>query len=207
MRGFVQAGLDLRTDLREMSRQRYVCLPQTLPMDGEFALDSVGDIHIESIRQWRNAQMDVLRQEAPITQVAQQRYFETRIWPTLETPQPDNVLLVLLHQGRAIGYGGLVHIAWAHRRAEVSFLLAPELTLEEDTYARYFSCYLGLIKRLAFESLGMRRLFTETYAGRVHHMGVLESAGFRVEGRLREHVLIAGVPVDSVFHGILRNEG
>jgi RimJ/RimL family protein N-acetyltransferase len=186
--------------------RQYACLPEALGTDGEYSLVTVQDAHIESIRQWRNAQMDVLRQAHPISSGQQVRYYSEQIWPTLADPQPRNLLLTLLEGRRPVGYGGFVHIAWEHQRAEVSFLLDPVLTTDHSTYARIFSIYLGLLKRAAFDGLGFNRLFTETYAHRIEHIRVLENNGFRLEGRLRKHVRIGSEAVDSLIHGCLSDE-
>lgn len=159
--------------------------------------------HIEAIRQWRNAQLSILRQSVPISPGQQAAYYAARVWPAMKQMQPADILLACLEDERLIGYGGLVHIAWEHRRAEVSFLLDPELARESDAYARYFGTFLDLMKALAFEDLGLGRIFTETYAMRTHHISVLEANGFRLEGRLRNHVIVDDRPMDALIHGCL----
>jgi RimJ/RimL family protein N-acetyltransferase len=188
-------------------KRHYRCLPQEVVTDGTYALVTVQDAHIESIRQWRNAQIDVLRQAAPILPEQQVAYYAQHIWPALEQPRPANILLSILQGDRLIGYGGLVHMAWEHRRAEVSFLLDSALAAEPVAYGRHFVAYLGLLKRLAFEQLGLHRLTTETYAFRDSTIQVLEQCGFRQEGRLREHVRIGERWVDALVHGCLHDAG
>lgn len=184
----------------------YVCMPRPKLVAGAFSVRAVQPHHIEDIRRWRNAQMNVLRQSAVITPAQQQAYFAEQVWPELAAAQPSNILLVCQEGDETVGYGALVHIAWEHRRAEVSFLLKPSLAALENEYARYFATFLQLMKNLAFEDLGLDRLFTETYATRRHHISVLESAGFRREGALRHHVRIDDKPVDSIIHGCLSCE-
>lgn len=184
----------------------YACMPRPRLSAGPLWIGAVQPGDIEAIRLWRNAQMDVLRQSAPIAPDAQARYFAERIWPSLDLPQPGEILVSYREGDVLIGYGGLVHIAWEHGRAEISFLLDPAYLAPPEVYARYFAGFLGLIKRLAFDDLGLERLFTETYAIRTHHIAVLESAGLKREGVLRRHVRIAGEPVDSIMHGCLKDE-
>lgn len=184
----------------------YACLRQQRFAREGYALVPVQPEHIEPIRLWRNAQRDVLRQREPIDAPQQREYFARQIWPTQALAQPTQILLAYLRDDTPIGYGGLVHIAWEHRRAEVSFLLDPAHTQPEPVYAAHFSAFLGLIKTVAFDDLGLRRLFTETYSTRRHHLSVLEAAHFQPEGRLREHVWIDGSPVDSLMHGCLASD-
>lgn len=184
----------------------YACLPHPRAEQNGFSVETVQPGHIQSIRAWRNAQLDILRQAAPISPEQQEAYFAAHIWPALAAPQPANLLLSFHEGERLIGYGGLVHIAWEHRRAEVSFLLDPHAATPAEAYARRFTAFLGLMKKLAFEELGFERLFTETYAVRTDHIAVLEGVGFRREGVLRRHVRIDGRGVDSLMHGCLKND-
>lgn len=186
--------------------KRYICLPSARLESGLYAITAVQPEHIESIRRWRNAQTDILRQTGTITAEQQQRYYATHVWPGMEHAHPDNILLSYFLENNLIGYGGLVHIAWQHLRAEVSFLLEPSRAGDPVHYGRDFSSFLGLMQQVAFADLGFRRLFTETYAGRNHHISLLEQIGFRPEGVLREHVLQGDKPVDSLVHGCLRND-
>jgi RimJ/RimL family protein N-acetyltransferase len=117
---------------------------------------------------------------------------------------PPNILMGVLLDERLIGYGGLVHISWCDQRAELSFLV-DELRAEDlGQYERDFTAFIALAQRMAFDDLALHRVFTETYAIRHHHIGVLESAGFHREGILRDHVRIGGAFVDSIIHGMVR---
>ncbi len=181
----------------------YRCMPRPGLADGRFAIGAVQADQIEAIREWRNAQTAWLRQAAPISPDAQRAYFTQQVWPEMASATPSKILLSYYEDGQPIGYGGLVHIAWAHKRAEVSFLLRPDLADDMAGYATRFPAFLGLLRRLAFEDLGLERLFTETFEGRDAHMAILESAGFVREGVMRHHVRIDGRPVDSILHGCL----
>ena len=172
-------------------------------VEGEITLRAVEPVDIESIRQWRNAQMDVLRQSDPISAEDQVRYFDECVWPEKPKMQPGQILLAIEQGSTHIGYGGLVHISWPNLRAEVSFLLTPELEQDTATRSGIFRTYLALIQELAFISLGLRRLFTETVASRDKHIEVLEAAGFVEEGRLRGHMIVNQMPIDAVMHGCL----
>lgn len=179
----------------------YACMPRPIVKLGSLWVEAVHPQHIEQIRQWRNAQMGILRQSTMITFEEQKIYYEKHIWPDMPSLQPKNLLLAYMEDDNLIGYGGLVHIAWEHLRAEVSFLLEPALANSKDKYARYFSVFLQLLKELAFKDIGLEKLFTETYAAREHHISILEATGFNREGLLKNHVIIDGCSVDSILHG------
>ena len=184
----------------------YACLVRKQISYQYYSIRAVEVSDIELIRQWRNAQMDVLRQQREIIPAEQLAYYEQHIWPTLGDVRPENILLAYSLGDRLIGYGGLVHIAWEHRRAELSFLLDPARGINEHSYRCDFSAFLQLIKSLAFEDLNLQRIYTETYAHRTHHISVIEATGFSHEGTLRENILLNGQPVDSLIHSCLKKE-
>lgn len=174
--------------------------------DGVLDLRAVAPGDIEAIRQWRNAQIDVLRQTSIITPEEQVAYYATHVWPQMEMAEPGQILLAIERNGTLIGYGGLVHISWPNRRGEISFLLDPVLMQDEAGYGDIFYRFLMLVQELAFVDLGFNRLTTETYAHRTFHISIMEKAGLVPEGRLVEHVIIDARPVDSLLHGILARD-
>ncbi len=186
--------------------KKYRCLAQNEWAIDSYSVTCIQPEHIQTIRVWRNEQIDVLRQAAPLSPDQQERYYAAKIWPTMEDSQPDNILLSYFLNGTHIGYGGLVHVSWENRRAEVSFLVAPPRAMVEETYEADFSSFLKLMKILAFDDLGLNRLCTETYSFRFQTISILEGAGFRHEGTLRQHVIKHGTAVDSVMHGCLAAE-
>lgn len=184
----------------------YVCLPRPLIHLGDYSVRSVQPEDIEDIRNWRNAQLDVLRQRHILTPADQKAYYADHIWPAMVEAEPANILVALLRRGERIGYGGLVHIAWPHRRAEVSFLVDPQIAQDAPSYTEAFDAFFALIKTLAFDDLRFNRLTSETYASRTAHIAQLESVGFQLEGRLRRHVLIKGEYIDSLLHGCVTTD-
>ena len=181
-------------------------MPEARITKGDIALRAIEPNDIEVIRQWRNAQMDVLRQSAPITPEEQGHYFSKYVWPEKLKAAPGQILLAIEYSDEFVGYGGLVHISWPNRRAEVSFLLAPELERDDKLRSMVFGKFLRLLQIFAFEKLGLHRLYTETFKHRGVHLSTLESVGFRLEGCMRAHELIDGLPTDSLLHGCLATD-
>jgi RimJ/RimL family protein N-acetyltransferase len=158
----------------------------------------------EPIRQWRNAQLQVLRQAEPLTAAQQDVYFQRVVLPLFEQEQPGQLLFSLLHHGELVAYGGLVHISWPDKRAEISFLADPVRAANPATYRQDFLTFLQLLYRVAFEDLRLNRLVTETYDLRPAHVAIMEESGLKAEGRLRQHVQLApGTFADSLMHGLL----
>lgn len=174
---------------------------------GALTLRPIRQADLEPIRLWRNAQLEVLRQAAPLSPNDQQRYWAEVLAPEFGRPQPKQLLVSAIRAGELAAYGGLVHIDWPSARAEVSFLAPPGTDEDRPRYCELFSDFLAALKTLAFDQLGFHRLFTETYDLRPHHVAVLEAAGFAPEGRMVDHVRIGGRFVDSLLHGCVKDRG
>ena len=183
----------------------YVLLEGHTLRNETYEIVSLREQDIMSIKEWRNAQIDVLRQKTPLTDEDQRKYFLQVIQPTFIEKEPRQILVSILLNGELIGYGGLVHMDWEARRAEVSFLVATERANHEATQRADFSHYLQLIKQLAFDVLHLNRLTAETFNIRPMHIQVLEENGFLLEGILKQHAVVRGELVDSICHGLLRD--
>lgn len=174
--------------------------------DGPYFLKPIELNEIEDIRKWRNAQKKYLRQRANISREEQFRYFNNFVFNSLNENEPRQILFSYFFNSDFIGYGGLVHISWHDKRAEISFLLKKSLANSVETYQTHFKKFLDLIKIISFQELKLNKLFTETYNLRPFHILTLEEAGFRLEGRLKNHVFIEGKFIDSLIHGLDNSE-
>jgi RimJ/RimL family protein N-acetyltransferase len=160
----------------------------------------------EKIRIARNEQMNVLRQPHEISKDEQNNYFKNIVIPNSTKPYPEMILYSLFKDNAWIGYGGLTHIDWNNKRAEVSFLVATSRTKNPKTYAHDFNHFLKLLSQEAFKTFQLHRLYTETFDFRNEHIEILENFGFTKEGILREHILLNKTPHDSIMHGLLAKE-
>jgi RimJ/RimL family protein N-acetyltransferase len=179
----------------------YICLKNQ-----EFKTDSYRMLPIRMediflIKQWRNEQIDILRQNVLLTDDMQKIYFENVIKPLFLLAQPDQILFSILKEGHFIGYGGLVHIDWNNKMAELSFLVETIRSKQSEIYKVDFSAFLTMIKKVAFNELNFHRIFAETYDIRPLHISVLENEGFKYEKRLKDHVEIQGKLKDAFIHG------
>lgn len=157
---------------------------------------------IESIRLWRNQQIPFLRQNHQISELEQRQYFEEIIWPQLNLDEPECMIFSVFRAGELVAYGGLVHISWTDRRAELSFLMNPKFT-ETSDYRKTFVDFLEVMKKLAFDELKLHRLYTETFSINQRNFEILESSGFTLEGTLTDHVYKAGYWYSSTIHGLI----
>lgn len=180
---------------------KYACLTQQEFADRHYRMEPLRHEDIFLIKKWRNEQIDILRQNILLTDEMQKAYYENVIRPSFALQHPEQILFSYFKDGNFIGYGGMVHIDWKTRQAEVSFLVDTERSKNAADYEADFSHYLKLIKTAAFQDLGFKRLFTITYDIRPLHISVLEKSGFHKEKRLKDEMEINGKLVDVLIHG------
>lgn len=150
---------------------------------------------------WRNEQIYHLRQAQPLTKEDQDAYFENVVAKLFVQDQPSQILFSFLEDEVCIGYGGLVHISWIDKNAEISFIMNTDL--EQDNFSVYWSVFLQLIEQLAFKELKFHKLYTYAFDLRPHLYAIIENAGFMEEGRLKEQVFSNGEYIDVLIHGKL----
>ena len=173
---------------------------------GTYETSSIQMEDSECIRKWRNEQITALRQNAPLSKTAQEKYFREVVNPQFDQKQPDQILLRFTNENQLIGYGGLVHLNWTDKRAEASFLLETERAKDLELYQSECKIFMNLLMICAFTVLGLNKISTEAYAHREFHINALEQAGFTREGVLREQVKVDGNWVDSIIGSILKSE-
>jgi RimJ/RimL family protein N-acetyltransferase len=151
-----------------------------------------------TIMKWRNEQMYHLRQQKVLTETDQNQYFDTIVLKLFDANQPNQLLFSYLQNDVCIGYGGLVHINWKDKNAEISFIIDPEL--EKEYFQQHWTTYLSLIEQVAFEDLDLRKIYTYAFDLRPHLYKAVEAAGFEKEAELKEHFLHNAAYKSVVIH-------
>tara|TARA_B100000767_G_C19685937_1_gene501757 strand:- start:447 stop:1007 length:561 start_codon:yes stop_codon:yes gene_type:complete len=184
--------------------KKYKCLSQSEYFFNKLTLNFISKEDIEKIREWRNNQKNILRQNKDIQKKQQLKYFENNVWPERLTKNPAQILFTIKHENLSIGYGGFTNISWENKRAEISFLLDTKIIDNKILYKKIFSNFLKIIKNIAFIELKFNKVFTETYASRHHHISILKMNKFELEGRLKKHTIKDNKYEDSLIHSILK---
>lgn len=156
-----------------------------------------------NIMKWRNEQIYHLRQNEPLTIEAQDNYFEKIIPKMFKDEEPNQILFSLLRGDEFVGYGGLVHINWIDRHAEVSFLMNTHL--ENIFFRDFWSNFLRFMENIAFNELKFRKIFIYAYDLRPHLYEVLELNGYFLDARLKDHYLFGDKFIDVVIYSKLSN--
>lgn len=180
----------------------YVCAPKLGVVRGSHALRPISWEDRVAIRQWRNDQLDVLRQRTPLSEHDQDDYFESTVRPSFGQIRPAQVLVAYTENEQLVGYGGVVHIDWDDRRGEISFLTSRERADSPD-FEQDWSVFIGLLAAVARDDLHLHKLTTETYAFRDDVVRYMRRAGMQPEGRLVDHHRVGEEYVDSLLHGLV----
>ena len=178
--------------------RKYKCLTNNTFEANGFHIEPLRDEDKYAILEIRNQQLYHLRQAEPLTKEKQENYFSTVVASLFDQEKPNQILFSFFENNDFIGYGGLVHINWMDKNAEISFVMKTEL--EKDFFSKYWSNYLTLIEKLAFSELNFHKIFTYAFDLRPHLYEVLEHNGFKEEARLKEHCFFDGKHLDVVYH-------
>lgn len=180
----------------------YKALNQQVFEAGNYRLVPIRHEDRYAIMQWRNEQIYHLRQAEPLTKEKQDWYFENVVAKLFEQEQPGQILFSFLKGEECIGYGGLVHINWLDKNAEVSFIMDTEL--EKNGFQLNWHSYAKLIEQVAFGVLSFKKLYVYAFDLRPHLYETLEECGYFLDARLRSHCLFQGVFKDVVIYSKLR---
>lgn len=181
----------------------YKCLLNQVFRNGKYSIVPIRDEDKYLIMQWRNEQIYHLRQNTPLTVVVQEEYFKNTISSLFHQDRPNQLLFSYMEDDDCIGYGGLVHINWIDKHAEISFIINTEL--EKKYFEFHWITYLSLIEKVAFEDLFFHKIFTYAFDLRPHLYKAVLKSGFVEEGRLKEHCLFNGQFIDVLIHSKINN--
>ena len=156
------------------------------------------------ILKWRNEQIYHLRQDRLLTEIDQENYFKNIVNKSFNKDQPSQLLFSYLNGETCIGYGGLVHVNWIDRNAEVSFIMNTEL--ENEYFSMHWKIFLGLIEQVAFKDLKLFKIFTYAFDLRPKLYKVLEKESWLKEAVLKRHFYLNGKFKDIIIHSKFRNE-
>jgi hypothetical protein len=150
------------------------------------------------IMKWRNEQIFHLRQNKELTIDAQEEYFKNVIEKLFIQECPIQILFSFLENNICIGYGGLVHINWIDKNAEISFLMDTEL--QKQYFSKYWKLFLSLLEKVAFTDLQLHKIYTYAFDLRPYLYNTLEESGYCKEAVLNQHCLFDGNYIDVIIH-------
>jgi len=102
---------------------------------------------------------------------------------------------------KIIGTMGLLNVDISRLSAEWGFGIDPKLT-----NCGYIFQMLEILKTYVFERLKLHRVFSTTMSTNLPTIAVLEGAGLRLDGKLRDYYRKSGVYYDAVIYSMLEEE-
>lgn len=150
------------------------------------------------IMKWRNEQIYHLRQNKPLTEKEQEKYFHEVILSLFDQDFPNQILFSFLNGSKCIGYGGIVHINWIDRNAEISFIM--DTSLEIDFFDQNWTTFLSLIEEVAFNQINLHKIFIYAFDLRPRLYEVLEKNRYFSDAVLKDHVWYKNKFIDVVIY-------
>ena len=178
--------------------RNYKCLSVNIYISDDFHLEPIRDEDKFEIMTIRNEQIYHLRQAKLLTKEDQENYFSNIVSKLFEQDFPNQLLFSFFYKNEFIGYGGLVHINWIDKNAEVSFVMKTKL--EKDFFSFYWSNYLKLIEKVAFEEMKLHKIFTYAFDLRPHLYEILIENNYKFEARFIEHCFFKNKYIDVLIH-------
>ena len=177
---------------------RYCILEKNVFKKDEYSIVPIRYEDRFDIMKWRNEQIFHLRQSKSLTKDDQENYFNKVVAKLFEQEKPNQVLFSYLKNNECIGYGGLVHINWIDKNAEISFLMNTEL--EKKEFHQHWKLFLDLIEKVAFNELNLHKIYTYAFDLRPYLYTIFENNGFYKEAVLKEHCFINNEYKSVVIH-------
>lgn len=176
----------------------YNCLTNSIFQQGPFSIVPLRYEDRLDILKWRNEQIYHLRQDKLLTIEDQENYFNTVVDKLFDQKQPNQILFSYIENGECIGYGGLVHINWIDKNAEISFIM--NTVLEKDNFKKHWGIYLELIEKIAFQELKFHKIFVYAFNLRPNLYKALEGSGYIEDARLKEHCFFNNKFIDVLIY-------
>ncbi len=176
----------------------YKCLTQQVFANNDYSIVPIRYEDRIDIMQWRNEQIYHLRQLQPLTPENQDNYFTDVVANLFNQDYPNQILFSYLDGDKCIGYGGLVHINWVDKNAEISFIMDTEL--EFDFFEFHWTNFLQFIEKVAQQELELHKIFTYAFDLRPKIYKILEKNNFEKEAVLKEHCFFETKFIDVIIH-------
>jgi RimJ/RimL family protein N-acetyltransferase len=158
--------------------------------------------HLDLLYAWRKDA--TVRKYNPVDDLSQEELHARYAAARSSFADFNNAVLFLwlLHTNESVV--GNISLKDINRRmltAEIAYSVAPEA--RGNGYATEA---VRLVTQRAFTESPLRRLIAYVHEGNLASQRVLEKAGYRAEGILREHYIVNRAPVNEIIYGILRRE-
>lgn len=158
--------------------------------------------NLERLHRWKNDR-EILELSADSTEPSP----EEKTRRTLERwmKESEDILHLAIHRRDTEEFIGFLHLALIepeHRRCKIGLVIGEKHYWGQGYGTEAVRCAVDH----GFSELGLNRISAEVYATNPRSVRMLERAGFRREGVLRESLLKGGAFVDEYPYALLRRE-
>jgi RimJ/RimL family protein N-acetyltransferase len=113
----------------------------------------------------------------------------------------SNCVGMVVHEGRPVGCVAYLDVAVDQRRAELRKMIGDPEMRGRGLMREAAELWVGY----GVGALGLRKIYLTTLAAHIGNIKLNEDLGFRVEGILRNEVLVDGEPHDVLRMGLLHD--
>jgi RimJ/RimL family protein N-acetyltransferase len=154
------------------------------------------------IHEWRNDQeIQRMSSDEEYSETMQQSEERVQRWIDSDPNEIIHFAIRLKREGTLIGFAHLAMIDRRHGRCHLGIVIG-----DKKRWGHGFGTEAcRALLRYAFHVLTLRRVAAETYSTNPRSVRMLERAGFKREGVLRENLLKDG-PVDEYLYGMLAHD-
>lgn len=185
-----------------MVTQNYLTLKKQNFQFGIYKLTPIRFEDRYKIMKWRNEQLYHLRQTKPLTKSEQDYYFNNVLIPQKNQKKPNQILFSFLKGNNLVAYGGLVHINWVKKEAEISFVI--DTSIEKNNFISFWQIYLKLIEEVAFNHLEFSKIYIYSFNVRPLLYEVTMRNNYILETTLKKHTKVENRLVDVNIHSKLK---
>ena len=152
----------------------------------------------EKIRNLRNSQINILRQDKKLSKIDQIKYFKEVVMPDLQSKTPRNILFTIKYKKNFIGYCGLTNINWEIGSAEISFLVKKKYN-KSKLFNRFFNETLNYLENISHKNK-IYQINSEIYDFRKEILTCFDQRNYKLAGYFRNYRIKNNVKISSFFY-------
>ena len=152
----------------------------------------------EKIRNLRNSQINILRQDKKLSKIDQIKYFKEVVMPDLQSKTPRNILFTIKYKKNFIGYCGLTNINWEIGSAEISFLVKKKYN-KSKLFNRFFNETLNYLENISHKNK-IYQINSEIYDFRKEILNCFDQRNYKLAGYFRNYRIKNNVKISSFFY-------
>lgn len=168
----------------------------------QVALRAVEREDLNQLLEWRNNPnlRQYFREFRELSQYNQELWFENKV---IQDPNTIMFSIIEMENKKLLGACGVCYIDWINRSADFSIYIGHHDLYIDQVFAPDTA---HILVDYAFAELNLHRLWCEVYEFDILKREMLESIGFKIDGRHRQTHWSQGKWCDSLFYSLLKTD-